>query len=129
MKSSSLAGHVILVVEDEPLIALNLKWIFEAAGAKVICSNPRDAAQVAERSDISAAVLDARPGSSEHRPVARRLKRRGVPFLFYATHPPDDVTTVRTAPIVLKPGRPEEIVAAVARLCDRGRGVSTGGAG
>jgi DNA-binding response OmpR family regulator len=114
--SSDLVGRVILVVEDEPLIAIDLKTMLDGAGAKVICANTRDAAQAAERPDVSAAVLDARPGSSEHRPIARRLKQRGVPFLFYATHPPEDVTTVRGAPLVLKPERPEEIVAAVAKL-------------
>jgi hypothetical protein len=50
------------------------------------------------------------------RQVDRRLKLRNLPFLFSATHPPEDVTTVRGAPIVLKPERPQEIVAAVAKL-------------
>jgi hypothetical protein len=42
-----------------------------------------------------------------------------VPFLFYSTQAPEDVTTVRGAPVVLKPGRPQEIVAAVALLTGR----------
>jgi hypothetical protein len=79
----------------------------------------RDGALAAER---SAAVLDARPGSSEHRPIARRLKARGVPFLFHATHPPDDVTTVRGVPLVLKLECPERIVAAI-RMLLAGSGV------
>jgi DNA-binding response OmpR family regulator len=116
VKGSELVGRLILVVEDEPLIALDLKAVLEGAGANVICVKTRDAAQAAERPELSAAVLDARPASSGHRPIARRLKLRGIPFLFYATHPPEDVTTVRGAPIVLKPEWPDEIVAAVARL-------------
>ena len=116
MQSSDLTGRVILVVEDEPLIALDLKMTLQGAGARIICVSTRDAAQAAEQPDISAAVLDAHPGSNEHRSIARRLKRRGVPFLFYATHQPEDVTTVRGSPIVLKPSRPEEIVAALAAL-------------
>jgi hypothetical protein len=79
-------------------------------------TNARKAAQVAEPLDLSVAVSDARPGPSDHRPIARRLKRRGVPFLFYTTHPPADVTTVWGAPIVFKPERSEEIVTAVVRL-------------
>jgi hypothetical protein len=39
-----------------------------------------------------------------------------VRFLFYATHPPEDVTTVRGAPVFLKPGRPKEVVQALALL-------------
>jgi len=127
VKSSDFLGRVILVVEDEPLIALDLKTTLEAAGAKVICTNAREASHIAARSHLSAAVLDARPGSGDHRPIARWLKRRGLPFLFYSTHPPEDVTTVRGAPIVLKPERPEEIVAAVALLLRSGCAESTGG--
>jgi hypothetical protein len=48
--------------------------------------------------------------------VARALKDKQVRFLFYATHPLEDVTTVRGAPIFLKPGRPEELVKALALL-------------
>jgi DNA-binding response OmpR family regulator len=116
VKGSELVGRVILVVEDEPLIALDLKTMLEGAGAHVICARTEDAAKAAERPELSAAVLDVRPASSDHRPIARRLKMRGVPFLFYATQPPEDVTTVRGAPIVLKPEWPDEIVAAVVRL-------------
>jgi DNA-binding response OmpR family regulator len=105
----------------EPLIALDLKAMLEGAGANVVSANARDAAQAAECPDISAGVLDARPGSSEHRPIARRLRQRGVPFLFYATHPPDDSTTVRGAPIVLKPEHPERIIAAVRMLLGASR--------
>ena len=116
MNGSDLRGRLILVVENEFLIAFDLKTTLEVAGAKVIVTNARNAAHAAERSGLSAAILDARPGSSDHRPIARQLKRRGVPFLFYSTHPPEDVTTVRGAPIVLKPERSQEIVAAVVRL-------------
>ena len=115
-------GRVILVVEDEPLIALDVRTVLEAAGAMVVHATARHAAQAADnQQSLSAAILDLRPGSSDHRPIARRLKDRGIPFLFYSTHPPEDVTTVRGAPVVLKPGRPDEIVMAVALLLRAGR--------
>jgi DNA-binding response OmpR family regulator len=118
----SLLGRVILVVEDEPLIALDVRTVLEAAGAMVVHATARHAAQAADdQQSLSAAILDLRPGSSDHRPIARRLKDRGIPFLFYSTHPPEDVTTVRGAPVVLKPGRPDEIVMAVALLLRAGR--------
>jgi DNA-binding response OmpR family regulator len=117
--SADLAGASILVVEDEPLIALDLKSTLEAAGATVSCCNVHDAVRLASRTAFSAAVLDARPGSSEHRPIARQLRQQGVPFLFYSTQAPEDVTTVRGAPVVLKPERPQEIVGAVALLLAR----------
>ena len=122
MTSDLLAGAAILIVEDEPLIALHLQSTLEMAGAEVVCTRAGDAAQVAQSRTFTAAVLDARPGSSEHRPVARLLRQGGVPFLFYSTQPPEDVTTVRGAPVILKPERPQELIAAVAMLIGRDLG-------
>jgi len=117
--SADLNGATILIVEDEPLIALDLKATLEAAGASVTCCRAGDALRTVGAQAFSAAVLDARPGSSEHRPIARQLRDSRVPFLFYSTQAPEDVTTVRGAPVVLKPGRPQEIVAAVGLLLGR----------
>jgi DNA-binding response OmpR family regulator len=119
VKNDTLAGRLILVVEDEPLIAMDVQAALEGAGASVICCNSTDGAQRAEQPGLSAAILDTRPNSGDHRPIARRLRDRGVPFLFYSTHAPEDVTTVRGAPVLLKPERPTEIVASVALLLQR----------
>ena len=116
MGSGKLAGHTILVVEDEALIALDLQTSLEAAGAQVICARGEKAAVAAAQPGLAAAVLDARPTSSDHRTIARRLRKLGVPFLFYVTHPPEDVTTVRGAPVLLKPERAEHVADAVALL-------------
>jgi DNA-binding response OmpR family regulator len=119
---ANLAGQTILVIEEQPLIALELQTALEAAGAEVVVA--RDAADALARIEqfgFTAGVIDWRPASEDHRVVARALKQRKVRFLFYATNPPEDVTTVRGAPIFLKPARPEEIVKALALLT---RGVS-----
>lgn len=117
MAGADLSGRDILIVEDEPLIALDLAAALEDAGANVIRAKTQDAVSAIEaRPEICAAVLDARPDSSAHRSVARSLRQRGLPFLFYSTHAPEDVTTVRGAPVVIKPERPEKIVAALMRL-------------
>ena len=115
MDRANLAGQTILVVEGEPLIALDVR------AALVEARNAADALARIGEFNFAAAVVDWRPDSEDHRVVARALKQAQVRFLFYATHPPEDVTTVRGAPIFLKPGRPEEIVKALALL--------TGGAG
>jgi len=114
---ANLAGRIILVVEEQALVALDLRMALEQAGAEVVVAH--NAAQALTRIsefDFAAAVIDWRPDSDDHRVVARALKQEQVRFLFYATHPPEDVTTVRGAPIFLKPGRPEEIVQALALL-------------
>jgi DNA-binding response OmpR family regulator len=117
MDRADLAGQRILVVEAEPLIALDLQTALEQAGAEVVVAhNAAQALAGISEFDFAAAVVDWRPDSEDHRVVARALKEKQVRFLFYATHPPEDVTTVRGAPIFLKPGRPEEIVKALAML-------------
>ena len=117
MERVSLDGHTILVVEEQPLIALDLQRALEGAGAEVVVA--RNAAEALGRMgqfEFTAGVIDWRPQSDDHRMVARALKQRKVRFLFYATNPPEDVTTVRGAPIFLKPAHPEEIVKALALL-------------
>ena len=117
MDRTNLAGRIILVVEEQPLVALDLRAALEQAGAEVmVARNATEALARINEFDFTAAVVDWRPGSEDHRVVARALKQKQVRFLFYATHPPEDVTTVRGAPIFLKPGRPEEIVKALALL-------------
>ena len=113
----NLEGQTILVIEGEVLIALDLLLVLERAGAQVhVVRNAAEALDCLNKFDFTAGVVDWRPASEDHRVVARALKQKQVRFLFYATHPPEDVTTVRGAPIFLKPARPEEIVKALALL-------------
>ena len=117
MERASLEGKTILVVEREPLIALDLQRALEAAGAEVVVAgNAKEAVSRIRTSRFAAGVIDWHPSSEDHRLVARALKKGNVRFLFYATHSPEDVTTVRGAPIFLKPGRPEDIVQALVML-------------
>jgi DNA-binding response OmpR family regulator len=54
-----LAGRLILIVEDEPLIALDIASSFEKAGANVTrATSLGHAMALVEKDDLSAAVLD-----------------------------------------------------------------------
>jgi len=116
MKRAELAGRNILIVEEEPVVALDVRTALEAAGATVVCKSVQDAARAVAQQKFSAAILDLHPASNEHRPLARALRKRGIPFLFHSTHHPEDVTTMRGAPVVLKPTSVDNIVKAVALL-------------
>ena len=123
MDRASLEGQRILVVEEQPVVALDLKMALEQAGAEVVVAgNATEALGRVSQFDFTAGVIDWRPQSDDHRLVARALKQRKVRFLFYATNPPDDVTTIRGAPVFLKPSRPENIVQALALLTGAVRG-------
>jgi DNA-binding response OmpR family regulator len=89
----------------------------EEAGADVVIAREApDALAQVRSTTFSAAVVDWRPGSDQHRRIARALKRGGVPFLFHATQALEDVTTVRGAPIVFKPASPMQIVKVLAHV-------------
>jgi len=85
MGSVSFAGCSVLIVEDEPLVALDLRQAFEFAGAHVFAATQfAQALTLAGHPDLSLAVLDYRIGDDTSDAVCRELDRRGVPFLFYS---------------------------------------------
>ena len=117
MPSADLTGQRVLLVEEQPIVALDLRTALEDAGAEVVVA--RDAAEALAsigKSTFTSAVLDMRPSSDDHRKIARALNKKGVRFVFHATQPPDDVTTVRGAPVFQKPTRAQDIVTALANL-------------
>jgi DNA-binding response OmpR family regulator len=116
MRRGALAGQTILIVEEEPVIALDVRMALEGAGATAVRATAHDAVTAIEERTFAAAVLDLRPGSNDHRPIARKLRKRSVPFLFYSTHEPEVVTTVRGAPVILKSAPSDDVVKATALL-------------
>ena len=77
VNNHALAGRCILVVEDEPVIALQLETQLNAAGARVYSAGRlRDALYMAEHPALSAAVLDFRLGGDDKRRALRQIFRR-----------------------------------------------------
>src|SRR5262245_34022013 len=69
-----LSGQVILIVEDQPMLALNLQVALEEAGAEtIVVRGALDALARARQFAFSAAVVDAR-----QRALARELEQRGL---------------------------------------------------
>ena len=84
-KPLPLAGHSILLVENEPVIALSVADCLHDAGASVLVAHQTDdALRKAEHPELSAAVLDLELGSDDSTAVCRRLEERAIPFLFYS---------------------------------------------
>lgn len=80
-----LNRSAILVVEDEPYIALELQAAIEEAGGEVVgpVGSVRAAlALLQDRAEIAAAVLDVQLSDREVTPVAQALIARGVPVVF-----------------------------------------------
>ncbi len=75
----------ILIVEDEPLIALMLSDMLAELGFEVVASlnQVSDALDLlAENTSIDIALLDVNIGAQKIDPVADLLAARGTPFIF-----------------------------------------------
>ena len=85
----TLAGKRILIVEDEFLIAEDLRRIIEGAGATPIgpTLTERAARILAGKEKIDAALLDVHLSDKTSEDVALALKRRNVPFLIISGQP------------------------------------------
>jgi len=104
-----LQGRRIAVVEDEPIIKLEVEDALMDAGASI-------AKSVADR--IDAAVLDiSLKGSLSGTHIAVALRLRSIPFIFYSGAEAEVAAPVRArfpgSPFVSKPSCREEIVKAI----------------
>lgn len=116
----ALSGARILIVEDEFVIAADLKSALSEAGAEIVCvcRTVEDALALTDEEDLAAAVLDFRLGHETVAPVARQLAARGVPFVFYSGQVDTDQVRAEwpLSKIIPKPTRLRTIVDAIAAL-------------
>jgi DNA-binding response OmpR family regulator len=67
---SLLAGRAVLVVEDEPLVGLDVADALTSCGAQVVCVRSAvEALASIDPVELSVAVLDINLGSHDCRPV------------------------------------------------------------
>ncbi|QUD90881.1 response regulator [Phenylobacterium montanum] len=82
----ALQGLRLMVVEDEPMAALEIQDMLGAFGCQIVgvASNLHKGLAIAcnEGLALDGAVLDINLGGEQVYPVAERLKARGVPFIF-----------------------------------------------
>ncbi len=114
---NGLTGVRVLVVEDDPLLLMDLEATLAGAGATVVgpCQTLDDAMRRSDAADFAVAVLDFRLGSDTVSPVARRLARRGVPFVLYTGQPrlEPGMAEWRECAIVEKPALPRTLISAL----------------
>jgi DNA-binding response OmpR family regulator len=112
----ALAGRTILVVEDEPLIALAIVEDFKAAGASVHTAyNLCDGLRLADHPDLSAAVLDFGLTDGEGSALCERLSERQVPFVLHTGYTQVH-EACRSVIVVPKPAPAGQLVSVVESL-------------
>jgi DNA-binding response OmpR family regulator len=118
-----LRGVRVLVVEDDPLLAMDLEATLVEAGAVVVglCRSLDEAMLRSDAGDFAVAVLDFGLGSETVSPVARRLINRGVPFVLYTgkSRHESSLSEWRDCSIVEKPASRRALVSAVRTALSR----------
>jgi DNA-binding response OmpR family regulator len=116
--SLPLAGRVILVVEDDPIIGLDLQETLKRVGATVLGPSPdvARALELLDRFHVDSAVLDNWIRGGDSRPVADLLVERRIPFLFHTSQRQGLRKSYPSAEIIDKPSEPGELVRSLERL-------------
>ena len=116
MTHSRLNGLSLLVVEDQPLVAMDIAQAFEIAGAHITNTNTlRHAMILAEHDGLSGAILDHSLGDGSSQQLYARLKERGIPFMVYSGYTRHDGIP-EGVPLIMKPASHEQLVAAMEEL-------------
>ena len=105
-KTTVLAGTIILVVEDDPFIAMDLQDCLCGLGAEVLGPLPavRPALEALEAVRPDLAVLDVNLRGEMSTPVANALSAAGVPFVLVTGYSRQQLDpALRDLPILPKP--------------------------
>ncbi len=115
----NLAGHRVLVVEDEQLIGLMLADVLEELGSAVLgpVATVAEAIDLVEHQQVTAALLDLNLRGETVYPVADRLAASGIPFVFITGYGQSQLVHRHAgAPILTKPFGPRQLAEMVTRL-------------
>ncbi|WP_137863527.1 MULTISPECIES: response regulator [unclassified Sphingomonas] len=115
---NGLRGLRVLVVEDEPVVAMYLEDLLDALGCETIGPASRlvDGLALAEGGGFDVAILDINLGGERSTPIAEALRARGLPFAFASGYgaPPEGFG--ENVPMIEKPYREAQVAGALARL-------------
>ena len=108
----------VLLLEDEPLIAMQEEAILRGFGLDVVCARSADTALKAlEGGGFDAALLDWKLGAESSLSVANRLREMGLPFGFLTGYQEDALPgEFRDCLIVRKPFTAEQLREVVTAL-------------
>lgn len=110
----------VLIVEDEPFIALDLAMEVETANGTVIgpAGSVGEAFELLKTARVQGAILDVHLGDGDVAPIAAHLFGCGVPFLFHCGFglTPALKAQYPNASVYLKPTAPSNLVKALASL-------------
>ena len=118
---TTLAGIKVLLVEDEPLVAMGIADHLAEAGAVVVgpCPTTKRAIDTLQSSDVDVAVVDFVLADTNSGPIQGALERKGVPFVVLTAYPPVMVCRNQSQHILSKPVAADLLCSTVRALCDQ----------
>jgi DNA-binding NarL/FixJ family response regulator len=116
---SQLTGITVLLVEDEPLVAIGISDQLKAAGAVIVgpCATARRAIEVLRSTDVDVAVIDFVLADSNSKDVQDLLEEMHVPFVVLTAYPPVLVRRSKSQIVLSKPVATDTLCSTVKSLC------------
>lgn len=109
-----LANHPILLVEDDPYVALDLASTIEGLEGSVVgpTRNAEEAMKLLASERIGAAIVDWRLLDGNVSRVIDLLSAGQIPFVIHSTaHPPAGDQLPSEVPVIIKPVLPRTVIA------------------
>ena len=112
----------VLIVEDEPFVAMEIAQVLDAAGFDVAgpVGRTEAALELLKHKGCDAAVVDINLGGETSEAVAFELTKSGIPFVTlsgysHEQHPP----AFKNAPALMKPLRPDLLISGLRRCIEK----------
>lgn len=116
---SLLKGTRVLIIEDEPLVTLDIEMHLTGAGCGVVGPAPSidRAIRLIEMGEFDFALVDANLHGEQVEPVAEMLVERDIPFCFATGYGRDGLPEkFRAYPVLAKPFSGEQMLAQIAQI-------------
>jgi DNA-binding response OmpR family regulator len=111
----------ILVVDDEPMVAIMLEDALQEFGYQVVgpVENLRSAVQLAGSERLDAAIVDINIDGQMSDAIADKLMERGIPFIFVSGYPRTNGLRYSNVPLLRKPFSVEDLQRAIEAVLRR----------
>ena len=111
-QGADLSGLKIMVVEDEPLIAMDLKDLLTASGCSVVgpALTLKQGMRLLENETIDGAILDVNLGRENVFPLADALAGRSIPFVYVTGYANMLRPCNHGRPVLQKPYRNQDLL-------------------
>jgi PAS domain S-box-containing protein len=117
--ANSLHGRRILLVEDEPLVAMEIESQLQEVGCEIIgpAGTVESAAKLIAAGGFDAALLDANLAGRPVDELAAALTKKGIPFSFATGYGREALPLgFREAVVLTKPFGPNQLIAVIRTL-------------